>query len=199
MDCKMMKLSTAQFTRVLPTWHAKFGCWRPNLRVLTTNLETEISKKSTNIGYLDMNDLLNILKWGDPNDRHDLAEKLRDNNTDEEIQKNTKEAIQYLSKGNWRAALGSLDGIDYWGFTYGTKTLRLICPQHYPALDRKLRNGIKVLRLRRSDTSYGQFINLCHSIQKNILDPGPRPDGSWWIADVEMALYTFVRQGNELI
>jgi len=193
----MIKMTIAQFVNVLPQWHAKYGDWQQGLRELTEKLEKTIPLKSNNLGYLDMNDLVDIAEWG--GNQYDRKGKLQANNTNGDIRKKTREAIQYLNKDNWYSALQSLNEIHSWGLAYSTKTLRFIRPQDYPAFDSLLRSGIKVLSLKRTAASYGQFITLCSQIRKGAPASGPRSDHSWWLADVEMALFAFVRDGNELI
>lgn len=193
----MMTMTIAQFAGALPLWYAKYGHWNPNLRKLTAHLECSISSKAVNVGYLDMSDLLAIADWG--GNQYNIKAKIQAQNTNASIQSMTRQAIQDLNTSNWRSALQSLKRVHWWGLTYSTKTLRFIRPQDHPAFDSLLRSGIKALSLKGTDASYGRFIDLCTHIRRQAPSPGPRSDGSWWLADVEMALFAFVRNGNHLI
>jgi hypothetical protein len=144
-----------------------------------------------------ISDLVNIAVWG--GNQHDIASKVLAQNTGAHVQIQTRQAIGDLNKGNWANALQELKGVNSWGFTYATKTLRFICPQKYPALDRLIRSQIKVLNLKRNDASYRQFTKLCQQIRQRCSQPGPRSGDAWWLADVDMALFAFSRNGNCLV
>ncbi len=153
--------------------------------------------KVISLGYLDISDLVDIADWG--GNQHNIKFKIQAQNTNEHVQNMTKQALHYLNKGKWADALQELKKIHSWGFAYSTKTLRLICPQDYPALDSIVRSHIKVLNLKRNNASYTQFLELCDQIRKGSSTPGPRSSGLWWLADVDMALFTFALYGNYLI
>jgi hypothetical protein len=102
-------------------------------------------------------------------------------NTETVVRESTRQAI--LNLADPVKALSSLHPIKGWGMTYASKTLRFIRPQDYPALDSVLQGGIT--------KSYTELISICRKVQELASVPGPRPDGSWGIADVEMALFQF--------
>lgn len=190
-------MTVVQFAENLLKWYGMYGSWNPVLRQTTTFLENIISSKANKQGFLEISDLVNIAVWG--GNQHDIASKVLAQNTGAHVQIQTRQAIGDLNKGNWANALQELKGVNSWGFTYATKTLRFICPQKYPALDRLIRSQIKVLNLKRNDASYRQFTKLCQQIRQRCSQPGPRSGDAWWLADVDMALFAFSRNGNCLV
>jgi hypothetical protein len=160
-------------------------------------LEERLTRKAAEVGYLNLSDLVEIAKWG--RNQFGIAGRVRKENTEEEVITNTKDAIQNLNDP--RIALESLLRIKQWGLTYASKTLRAVSPQNYAALDSLLREHISERYLSESNVYelYVQFLALCGQIRDDVSVGGPREDRSWFLADVEMALFQFVRDGGEIV
>lgn len=88
-----------------------------------------------------------------------------------------------------------------WGRTYASKTLRCVFPQDFGGLDGKLIHGIshKYLRSASEVKRYDEFLTLCRQIRSKVSEPGPRANGAWFLADVEMALFQFIWDGGEIV
>lgn len=194
-------LTPTQFANVLSTWYEKYT--KSPYFATYFELETELSQKAKNKGYLDLDDLSRIAIWG--GNQHGINQRLIFNNSPAKVMKVTREAIRQIADP--AVALRTiLEGIDHWGLSYASKTLRCMCPEKYVALDQKLRNSIDSSLLRTiydGDTKsmvYGYliFLDLCQDIQDHIVAPGPR-SGIWFPADIEMALFQFVWDGGQLI
>ncbi len=188
-----MNLTHEQFTKELPKWYHK---WRRD----NTNyfpVERRLTKKAYTLGYLEIGDLVDITRvLGNP---FNIANRVRKANTEDEIKENTGEAIQHLS--NPARALTDMKSIRQWGRTYASKTLRCICPSDYGALDSKLIHGINSNYLSSRDEveRYCQFLDFCQQIWQMVSVPGPRENGAWFLADIEIALFQFVWDGGKIV
>lgn len=188
-------LTPVQFAYNLPKYYEEYT--RSKYFSTWVTLEKRLTKKAAEAGYLSLSDLIEIAKWG--GNQYNRAGKVRRENTDEEVITNTKDAIQNLS--NPRIALKALFNIKQWGLTYASKMLRAVLPQNYAALDSLLSEHISERYLSESNVYelYVQFLRLCSQIRDNITLGGPREDMSWFLPDVEMALFQFVWDGGEII
>ncbi|MDP3061882.1 MAG: hypothetical protein Q8O40_01530 [Chloroflexota bacterium] len=192
-----MNMGIGAFAKALPHWYGRYGKWAPGLVALTSQLEQKVAQETINPGYLNMATLVAIAEWG--GNQYNIKEQLQSNNTNAYVIAQTRGAIQLLRGNGWKLALDRLMQIKGWGLTYATKTLRFICPQDHPAFDSLLRRGIVLAPpLAGTPQGYERFIDICRQMQKRTSAPGPRPDGSWWLADVEMALFAFVRNDGKL-
>jgi len=188
-----MNLMPEQFAKELGKWYQK---WRKH-NLAYFPLEERLTKKAHNLGYLEITDLVDITcVLGNP---FNIANRVRKANTKDEVKKKTREAIQHLS--NPAAALTYMMSISRWGRTYASKTLRCICPSNYVALDSKLIQGINpsYLPSRNEVERYCQFLDFCQEIQQGILELGPRENGAWFLADIEIALFQFVWDENKIV
>ncbi len=91
------------------------------------------------------------------------------------------------------AALNVLHGLGRPSFA--SKHLRLIWPRWCPVLDRFIRYG---LDYAYDPEGYRHFANDCAMLAQalskaGIQNPIHRDDGSWFVADVEAAIYTHLR------
>lgn len=179
------RLTTQEFALQLPRYLEAYqgtryfrGC---------ADLENAISRKAEQTGCLEKDDLAKIADWG--GNQHGVKQRMMAANTDEAIRCATRAAITNLSDAI--AALSALFPIKEWGLTYESKTLRFIRPQDYPALDSILKENVT--------TSYTKLISICREIQQEAPAGGPRSGGSWWIADIEMALFMFSKLGGKLL
>lgn len=188
-----MNLTLEQFTKELPRWYQKWK--RNNLEYFP--LEERLTKKACTLGYLEMDDLVAIT--GVLSNPFNIAGRVRKANSEDEVEEKTREAIRHLS--NPAKALTDIMSIRRWGRTYASKTLRCICPSNYAALDSLLIRNINpsYLPSRNEVERYCQFLDLCREILQMILVLGPRENGAWFLADIEIALFQFVWDGGEIM
>ena len=188
-----MRLTPNQFAKQLPKWYLK---WR-NANPRYFPLEERLTQKANVLGYLEMDDLVEITKvLGNP---YNVGGKIQKENTNDKVREKTEEAIQHLN--NPAGALQSMMDVKRWGRAYASKTLRCICPRKYAALDSKLIKGISQTYLPSKNEAkrYEEFLNLCQWISQAVSVPGPRENGDWFIADIEIALFQFVWDENNKI
>lgn len=187
-------MTPAEFARHLPSLYVEYT--QSKYFPLWVALEAKLTAKAVNPGHLNLADLVEIAKWG--GNQYNRAGKVKRANTDSNVVQMTKEAVQSLDDP--RAALRAVLAIDQWGLTYASKTLRAVCPQHYAALDRLLLEHISRVHLPATEVTqlYSQFLSLCDAIRQAVSAPGPR-QGKWFIADVEMGLFQYVWDGNEIV
>jgi len=188
-----MNLAPEQFAKELPKWYHKYREHNPSY----FPLEEHLTKKAQMLGYLEIDDLVDITRvLGNP---FNIANRVRKANTEDEVREKTRQAIRHLS--NPAAALTYMMCINRWGRTYASKTLRCICPSNYGALDSKLIQGINSNYLSSRDEveRYCQFLGLCRKIRQAVSVPGPRENGAWFLADVEVALFQFVWDKNKIV
>jgi hypothetical protein len=188
-----MNLTPEQFAKELPKWHQK---WRKH-NVAYFPLEERLTKKAHTLGYLEITDLVDITRTlGNP---FNIANRVRRANSEDEIKEKTREAIRHLN--NPAVALADMMSIKRWGRTYASKTLRCVCPSSYAALDNLLIRSIDSTYLpsRNEVARYCQFLDLCRRIQQIVSAPGPRKNGAWFLADIEIALFQFVWDKNKIV
>jgi len=144
---------------------------------------------------------MEIAEWGSDQKRHGLGTLICVSNTEDKVSQATKEAIKHIN--NPRDALLNLFSIKYMKLAYASKTLRCVCPQSYPACDVHTRKACEDLGLNIDDNDvesmvagYLWFIEICRRIMERVKGQGPRPEGAWFIADIEMALFQFARSAN---
>jgi thermostable 8-oxoguanine DNA glycosylase len=197
----MIALTIEQFADELPDYYQRYT--QSQYYETYINLETRLSQKAKNIGYLELVDLVDIAEWG--GNQHAIKKRLQAHNSPEEVKFSIKKAIQQVE--NPAIALRELlVGINHWGLSYASKTLRFINPQSYAALDQKLRNNIDRSLLPRiydghidsMVKGYLSFLDICQEIRSHATAPAPRSN-RWFIADIEMGLFQFVWDACKLV
>ena len=188
-------LTPVEFAHQLPKYYHEYT--GSKYFPLWVALEKRLTQKAVDVGYLNLYDLIEIAKWG--GNQYNRAGKVRRENTEEEVITRTKEAVQNLDDP--QSALKPLLNIRQWGLTYATKTLRAVSPQNYAALDSLLLQNVSKRYLSEANIYelYIQFLRLCCQIRDNVSVGGPRKNMSWFLADVEMALFQFVWDGGEIV
>ena len=192
-----MKLTLKGFVDQLAYWYKKYT-ESPNFAQYQ-NLETGLSQKASDVGYLEKSDLLWIAIWGNDEKRHQLGTLICNNNTGESVVAHTRKAIQSLSSP--QGALRSLMLIMFVGPACGSKALRCIYPQEYGAFDIHVRKActdfLPTMDDREAEiTRYLGFLAICHRLRGQMTVPGPRPKGLWYVADVEMGIFQFAYEGG---
>lgn len=188
-----MELSLNQFIGQVHHW---YDIWaRANATYFP--VEKRLTEKATSKGYLEIADLVHITNvLGNP---HNIRGGIQRTNTESDVIENTKNAIKNLD--NPAKALRCVCSISYLGLTYGSKTLRCMCPQKHGALDSVIINGVdpQYLPSRNNYDRYADFVQLCGQIRDKVIQPGPRKDGQWFIADIEIALFQFLWGGGNKV
>jgi len=193
-------LTLQQFVSQLGHWYGRY-IQSPHF-ARYKNIEVGLRQKASDVGYLEPGDLLEIAIWGGDEERHQLGTLICRNNTYDNVKTHTGEAIQELN--NPSRALKSLFRINYVGPSYGSKILRCICPEKHAAFDYHVRKACKKMLPEMSDREtevigYVGFLDICHRLHALVSDPAPRPEGSWYIADIEMAMFQFALEGGTLL
>jgi hypothetical protein len=80
--------------------------------------------------------------------------------------------------------------------SFASKHLRFLRPQFCPVLDSVIRNGVGIYS--ENAMGYEKFSRDCWEIanvleQNGIINPNGREDGKWFAADIEMAIYRYLR------
>ena len=192
-----MKLTLNEFIEQLAYWYQRYT--ESPYFAQYQNLETGLSQKASDVGYLEKGDLLWIAIWGGDEKRHQLGSLIFNNNTSESVVAHTRQAIQSL--GNPEHALRSLMLIKYVGSAYGSKALRCIYPQEYGAFDIHVRKAcadfLPTMDDREAEiTGYLGFLHICTRLRSQATTLGPRPKGLWYVADVEMGIFQFAYEGG---
>lgn len=165
-------------------------------------LEEILGKKAASNGWFEREDLYKIACWG--GNQHGVGSGMRKCNSDSKVRNATSDAIRNLSDPE--CAFRALrTGIKSWGLSYASKTLRFICPQRYGALDSLIRHSlIGVLprinngHLNSEIRGYVRFLEFCEELKSHKLPKNPnRPNGEWYIADIEVALFQFASKDEE--
>jgi hypothetical protein len=108
-----------------------------------------------------------------------------------------KQAMRSLagSPPDIQAAVLALTAIDGLGISFGSKHLRLLCPELCPILDSRVRTHFKYrkdangyCRLQKDTISAARKLE-----QADVFNPMARPGGRWYAADVDMAVYAFIK------
>jgi len=182
-----MELTLDQFSQQVPHWYAVWA--EANADYFP--LEKRLTAKATSKGYLEMSDLVDITHaLGNP---HNVRGRMQRANTADDVAENTRNAMRNLD--NPVQALRSICSIKCWGLTYGSKTLRCMCPREYGALDSVIICGVdpQYLPSRNNYERYADFIHLCRQIRGRVVQPNTaREEGLWFIADIEVALFQFL-------
>ncbi len=135
-----------------------------------------------------------VCQWGDyPR----TAERVLRQNRPGEIQERFRRALAVLDtdRPNVRIALRELSLLQHLGVSFASKHLRFLCPQFCPVLDSILS---QTLGYALKPRAYGRFSDDCLAIagilhRHGVANPFNRPGGAWYAADVEMALYVYVK------
>lgn len=92
-------------------------------------------------------------------------------------------------------ALDEITKIRGLGISYGSKHLRFLCPEHCPILD-----SVFAEKLKYPENSKGyrqlhfDFTQVARELEKNkIPNPMDRPNGRWYVADVDMAVFAYLQ------
>ena len=122
------------------------------------------------------------------------------NNALSEIQCQFINATEALSSDipNVQGALHEIKQIKHLATSFGSKHLRFLRPDVCPVLDSTIS---KNLGYASGENRYKRFSDDCLRIaetleQHGVANPMDRESGKWFAADVEMALFTYLRKGH---
>jgi len=193
------RLTQQEFAVQIGYWYEKYT-QAPHFQRYK-NIERRLTKKVSDIGYLEPRDFLEIAIWGSDEERHRLGTRICNNNTYDEIVTHTRDAIRELD--NPKRALEKLLNIRNIGPSYGSKTLRCMCPEKHAAFDLHVRRACKNMLPQMLDreaqlTGYVRFLEICQRLRELVTEIGPRPGGMWYVADIEMAIFQFAFKGGTL-
>jgi hypothetical protein len=140
-----------------------------------------------------------VCKWGG---YEGIRGRVFARNPTPELRSALSDAAHHLFQHNpdCRGALNRLNRLDSLGSpSFASKHLRFIRPELCPVFDSILRDA---LPYSYDATGYGHFASDCAALASKLQDahihnPRNRPDGRWFAADVEAALYVYVK--NSLI
>jgi len=193
------KLNLQEFATQIEYWYQRYTESDHFHRY--KNIEAGLTQKASDVGYLEPGDLLEIAIWGGDEERHQLGTKICNNNTYEDVVQHTREAISKINRPG--DDLKSLLNIRYVGPSYGSKILRCICPEKHAAFDFHVRKACADMLPEMIDREtevigYIGLLEICSRLRELMNVPGPRFGGSWYITDIEMALFQYAFEGGVL-
>ena len=159
-----MKLTLKEFIDQLACWYKKYT-ESPNFAQYQ-NLETGLSQKASDVGYLEKSDLLWIAIWGSPQGA--LRSLI---------------LIMFVGPACGSKALRCIYPQEYGAFDIH---VRKACTDFLPTMDDR----------EAEITGYLGFLAICHRLRGQMTVPGPRPKGLWYVADVEMGIFQFAYEGG---
>jgi len=193
------KLNLQEFATQIEYWYHRYT--KSDHFHRYKNIEAGLTQKASDIGYLEPGDLLEIAIWGGDEERHQLGTQICQNNTYQDVVQHTREAINNLNTPG--DALRSMMRVTYVGPSYGSKALRCVCPEKHAAFDTHVRKALKNMlpEMTNRETEvigYIGFLEICSRLRELVNVPGPRSGGSWYIADIEMALFQYAFESGIL-
>ncbi len=196
--CGTWKLSYRQFPSKLAVHLLK----APNTLLIEYKWKQISSNPLTSANAWDF--LKQVVDWGSV---HWVNSKIK-SNTKNNVRLCLSTAKNHLAGpnpkiGNALAAVSNINGL---GISFATKVVRFICPEHCPVLDKVIwqgmymgcgANGSTPPTIAngglKNYTSYVTDIKAIAQKMKKIPNPLGRPNGEWYPADVEMAIYAHLR------
>ena len=161
-----------------------------------------LPEKAETLGYFDVLDLCAIADWG--GNQHGIKQQMQSRNTPDEVKQATSLAITQLD--NPAGAMRAIVSVNYWGVSYGSKTLTFMRPTEYAILDSWIQKALEhvIPRIHSYASSvargYVSYLKCCRELQTNVAVPPPvaTTNGQWRIADIGQALFEFARSGGVL-
>lgn len=173
-------LTLDQFGRALPEWYdasTRNEFWNGWVKLLE-----RLPEKAEQLGYFDLQDLNCIAEWG--GNQHGVKQRLRSNNTDDEVRRATSLAIRHIDDPE--LAMREVSRLKHWGVAYGSKTLTFMCPSEYAILDRWIRKALVHVIPEITDGNVGSvvrgyvgYLDCCRALQGKVAAPPrwPSADG----------------------
>ena len=191
---RRLKMSLEEFAVILPDWYCKFKQSNEYYTSEYQRLLTELPAKVDRCKCLELDDLCAIADWG--GNLRGIKERLceREENTNERIRKQTRQAIDREAKG----AIESILELKPWGLSYGSKTLAFMKPSRYAMLDERMRGSFRP-RIPNSSGGYADFLQHCGRLQRKVVSPYPEPHGEWRFIDIGQALFQYAKDGGIIV
>jgi len=168
-----------------------------------TGMDTmEVEKKGAALMKTDMKDVKHVIdfvnnhvfKWGGSSGNR-VRGILNKNQSKAKIAKVVRESAGYLHKKDIEGAISHIISLTGLSISFGSKILRMLSPRQVAVLDSVL-NKCLPYNLKVKD-----FVAFCHDCQmvarilkkQDIKNPN-RKNGNWFIADVEMVIFSLVEK-----
>ena len=165
----------------------------------TMSLEVEARRlMTTNFTRQQLSDFIRgVCKWGG---YPGTAARVLEQNTWPDIQRQFGSAIAALSLDppDVQSALRALRRVRHLGLSFASKHLRLLRPDVCPVLDSTLSEK---LGYPLDSRGYQRFSDDCQKVaallqRLGVCNPLGRADRKWYPADVEMALFVYVKESS---
>jgi hypothetical protein len=165
----------------------------------TLSLEVEASRLlMTDFSRQQLSDFIRgVCAWGG---YPGTATRVLEQNAWLDIQRQFGSAITALSLDppDVQNALRAIRRVRHLGLSFASKHLRLMRPDVYPVLDSTLSEK---LGYPLDSRGYLRFSEDCQNVaallqQLGVRNPLDRDDGKWFAADVEMALFVYVKESS---
>lgn len=143
----------------------------------------------------DVGDFIkDVCRWGG---YPGISGKVLTRNTSADIRSALRGATSHLLEPapDLVAAMGGVKQLKGLGLSFASKHLRFLCPELCPVFDSYLRTA---LPYPFDSTGYSLFAADCRRLaqeltKRDAVNPWPERDGQWFVADVEAAIYQFIR------
>lgn len=140
-----------------------------------------------------------VCKWGG---HPGIGGRVLKHNTLADIRSALQDAISHLSEptSDLVAAMCAVNRVKYLGsLSFASKHLRFLCPDLCPVFDSYLQAA---LPYSFDGTGYSLFAADCLRLAQELtkrgaVSPWPGRDGQWFAADVEAAIFQFIRSRGE--
>ena len=165
----------------------------------TLSLEVEAKRLLTaNFSHQQLSDFIRgVCAWGG---YPGTAERVLEQNAWSDIQGHFGKAIAALSLDppDIKSALRAVVRVRHLGLSFASKHLRLLRPDVCPVLDSTLSEN---LGYPLDSRGYQRFSEDCQKVaallqRLGVHNPLGRDDGKWYPADVEMALFVYVKESR---
>ncbi|MBS1249612.1 MAG: hypothetical protein MAG431_01192 [Chloroflexi bacterium] len=164
----------------------------------TMSLEVEARQLLTNFSRQQLSDFIrSVCAWGG---YPGTAARVLGQNAWPDIQRQFDSAIAALSLDppDVQSALRAVRRVRHLGVSFSSKHLRLLRPDVCPVLDSTLS---EMLGYPLNSRGYQRFSDDCQKVaallqRLGVRNPLGRDGGKWFAADVEMALFVYVKESS---
>ena len=189
---EIVGMEWGEFLAEIPFWNDDYIAKNPKVRPL----EIEIQARANQYGCLSRDSVSEIMVWG--GNPHNIAGQMWRNNTEDHVRRVTAEVMGVLAEPD--TALDKITDIKWLGDSFGSKVLAFLSPKTCGIWDSVVKQALE--HTSNPPITYGGFLGLLRQTTGCIsLTPHPRRlDASWFVRDVEQALFQFAwpksRGGN---
>ena len=189
---EIVGMEWGEFLAEITFWNDDYIAKNPKVRPL----EIEIQARANEYGCLSRDSIFEIMAWG--GNPHNIGGQMRRNNTEDHVRRVTAEVMGVLEEPD--TALDKITEIKWVGNSFGSKILAFLSPRTYGIWDSVVKQALQ--HTFNPPKTYAAFISLLRQTTQWIsVTPNPhRLDASWFVRDVEQALFQFAwpksRGGN---